>query len=218
MIGAAIGILYAPKSGKETREEIGKKADEILNKQLFQIRMVSGANWVFRTSDLIILLTMILLFIELIKSTYVSSSQMIDHGLSMLVFIACLVEFLLQPKATTSVFFFIMTAALASSAFAGTPSGGKIVAPPAPTCDWFAPGAKFGVFGSGLLPTHDAYEGGDALGTVGGGLEQHVEIVLQTNAVVQRKIERTHDRFVAAYRQVHEMIRDEVAISLKRAH
>ena len=37
---------------------------------------------------------------------------MIDHGLSMLVFIACLVEFLLQPKATTSVFFFIMTAAL----------------------------------------------------------------------------------------------------------
>jgi len=87
-------------------------ADEILNKQLFQIKMVSGANWVFRTSDLIILLTMILLFIELIKSTYVSSSQMIDHGLSMLVFIACLVEFLLQPKATTSVFFFIMTAAL----------------------------------------------------------------------------------------------------------
>ncbi len=87
-------------------------ADEILNKQLFQIRMVSGANWIFRTSDLIILLTMMLLFIELIKSTYTSSSQMVDHGLSMLVFIACLVEFLLQPKATTSVFFFIMTAAL----------------------------------------------------------------------------------------------------------
>lgn len=87
-------------------------ADEILNKQLFQLRMVSGANWVFRTSDLIILLTMLLLFVELVKSTYTSSSQMIDHGLSMLVFIACLVEFLLQPKATTSVFFFIMTAAL----------------------------------------------------------------------------------------------------------
>ncbi len=87
-------------------------ADEILNKQLFQVKMVSGANWIFRTSDLIILLTMVLLFIELVKSTYTSSSQMVDHGLSMLVFIACLVEFLLQPKATTSVFFFIMTAAL----------------------------------------------------------------------------------------------------------
>jgi len=30
--------------------------------------------------------------------------------------------------------------------------------------------------------------------------------------------DRTHDRFVAAYREVHEMIRDEVAISLQRAH
>ncbi len=87
-------------------------ADEILNKQLFQIRMLSGADWVFRTSDLIILLTMILLFIELIKSTYTSSLQMVDHGLSMLVFIACLVEFLLVRQATSSVFFFILTAAL----------------------------------------------------------------------------------------------------------
>lgn len=32
LIGALIGILYAPKSGKETREEIGRKADELLSK------------------------------------------------------------------------------------------------------------------------------------------------------------------------------------------
>jgi gas vesicle protein len=32
LIGAAIGILYAPKSGKETREDIAKKADELLAK------------------------------------------------------------------------------------------------------------------------------------------------------------------------------------------
>ena len=31
-LGAIIGILYAPKSGKETREEIGKKTDELLSK------------------------------------------------------------------------------------------------------------------------------------------------------------------------------------------
>jgi hypothetical protein len=37
---------------------------------------------------------------------------MVDHGLSMLVFIACLVEFLLVRQATSSVFFFIMVAAL----------------------------------------------------------------------------------------------------------
>jgi gas vesicle protein len=32
LIGAAIGILFAPKSGKETREDIAVKADELLVK------------------------------------------------------------------------------------------------------------------------------------------------------------------------------------------
>jgi gas vesicle protein len=32
LIGAVIGILYAPKSGRETREEISQKADELLAK------------------------------------------------------------------------------------------------------------------------------------------------------------------------------------------
>jgi hypothetical protein len=87
-------------------------AHDILAKPLFSLPMVSGARWVFTVGDLIILLTMVLLFAELIKSTYTSSTQMVDHGLSMIVFIACLVEFLLVPKATSSVFFFILIAAL----------------------------------------------------------------------------------------------------------
>jgi hypothetical protein len=29
---------------------------------------------------------------------------------------------------------------------------------------------------------------------------------------------RTHDHFVSVYRQVHELIRDEVAIALQRTH
>jgi len=32
LIGAAIGILFAPKSGKETRQDIADKADELLTK------------------------------------------------------------------------------------------------------------------------------------------------------------------------------------------
>lgn len=87
-------------------------ADEILRKPLFQIPMLRGSQWIFSKGDLIILLTMILLFFELIKATYTSSSSLIDHGLSMVVFIACLVEFLVVPQAATSVFFFIMIATL----------------------------------------------------------------------------------------------------------
>jgi gas vesicle protein len=32
IIGAALGILYAPKSGKETREDIAHKTEDLLNK------------------------------------------------------------------------------------------------------------------------------------------------------------------------------------------
>jgi gas vesicle protein len=30
LIGAALGILYAPKSGKETRDDIARKADDLM--------------------------------------------------------------------------------------------------------------------------------------------------------------------------------------------
>ncbi len=32
LVGAALGILLAPKSGKETREELARKADELVAK------------------------------------------------------------------------------------------------------------------------------------------------------------------------------------------
>ena len=37
LIGLALGILYAPKSGKETREDIGKSVDELREKTKHQI-------------------------------------------------------------------------------------------------------------------------------------------------------------------------------------
>ena len=61
-----------------------------------------------------------------------------------------------------------MSVALASSVFAGAPSysgkGGKIVQPPAPGCDWFAPGLKLGGFMGGFLQS-----GGDD-NSLGGGV------------------------------------------------
>ena len=57
-------------------------------------------------------MTLILLFVELLKSTYTSTASLLDHGLSMLVFVACLVEFIVYQKAATSVFFFILVSTL----------------------------------------------------------------------------------------------------------
>ncbi|MBX9925499.1 MAG: hypothetical protein K2Y05_04005 [Hyphomicrobiaceae bacterium] len=82
----------------------------ILDKQLFTLRMVSGGDWTFKVADLVILLTMTLLFIEILKSTLTSTSSLVDHGLSMLVLMAVLVEFLVVKQAATSVFFFILVA------------------------------------------------------------------------------------------------------------
>jgi hypothetical protein len=62
--------------------------------------------------DLLILLTMILLFVELMKATYTSTSSLLNHGFSTLVFVACLIELLVVPQAATAVFFLITVASL----------------------------------------------------------------------------------------------------------
>ena len=84
--------------------------DALGNLALPEINMLSGGVWRFTWGDAIVLLTLVLLFIELVKSTYTSSSTLVDHGLSMVVFIICLVEFLLAPQAATSTFFLLMVA------------------------------------------------------------------------------------------------------------
>ncbi|MGE3065711.1 MAG: hypothetical protein AB7K67_08985 [Hyphomicrobiaceae bacterium] len=89
--------------------------DQILATKIFEVPMLHRdptARWVFTWGDLIILMTMLLLFVELLKSTYTSAASLLDHGFSMLVFIASLIEFLMVKQATSSVFFFIMIACL----------------------------------------------------------------------------------------------------------
>lgn len=90
----------------------GDTPDNVLHSNLFSIRMLQGAVWNFTWSDLIIFLTMVVLFVELIKATYTSTVSLVDHGLSMLVFIICIVEFLVVNGAATSTFFLVMVGAL----------------------------------------------------------------------------------------------------------
>lgn len=76
------------------------------------ITMMSGGVWKLTWGDLLLLIGIVVLFIEIVKATYTGTASMIDHGLSMVVFIIFLVEFLLVSQAATSVFFLLMMSSL----------------------------------------------------------------------------------------------------------
>jgi hypothetical protein len=90
----------------------GGEATQFFAAPLLKVPMIKGAEWVFTRGDLIILITMLFLFAELVKATYTSSVSLVDHGLSMVVFIICIVEFLVVNAAATSTFFFILVGSL----------------------------------------------------------------------------------------------------------
>ena len=82
-----------------------------LNDTVTSLSMMSGALWTMSWGDVLIVLALALLFIEVLKATRTGPSSVLDHMLSMLVFIAFLVEFLLVQTAATHVFFILMVIA-----------------------------------------------------------------------------------------------------------
>ena len=83
-----------------------------LDSLIFEVPMLSGALWQFTLSDLMVAGTLFLLFVEVLKATRTGGNSLVDHALSTVVFIACLIEFLVVPQAATSLFFFITLIAL----------------------------------------------------------------------------------------------------------
>ena len=84
-------------------------AEQALRDPLFTIPMVSGSGWNIGSGDLILFLALILLFFELLKSTSSQKVAIVNHALSMILFVACLVAFLLIKGFATSTFFLIVT-------------------------------------------------------------------------------------------------------------
>lgn len=78
-----------------------------LSVNLFTVRMASGADWPVNAGDLLLAGSLVVLFVELLKSTNSRRAAIVNHGLSMLLFVVCLVELLLAPAFATSVFFLI---------------------------------------------------------------------------------------------------------------
>jgi hypothetical protein len=82
-----------------------------LDGNVLSLAMLSGATWTLSLGDLFIVIALALLFFEILKATRNGSGSLINHMLSMLVFIAYLVEFLVVRNAATQTFFILMTIA-----------------------------------------------------------------------------------------------------------
>jgi len=79
---------------------------------LFSLTMMSGGVWSMTLGVLMILIGLLFLFVEIMKSTRTSNASVVDHLLSTFVFAAFLVEFLLVAGAANSIFFVLMMISL----------------------------------------------------------------------------------------------------------
>lgn len=71
---------------------------------LFTVQLMSGAELGVTTSDLILILSILLLFVEILKAARFGMRSVVDHILSFVVFAVALGEFLWVRQAATSTF------------------------------------------------------------------------------------------------------------------
>ena len=92
--------------------------DTALGKTLFDLALPSGSVWRFLVSDLFLLIGLVLLYLEILKSTRSGRAQIVEHVASMVVFVGCLLLFLLVRQTGTTTFL-LVTAMAAIDVVAG---------------------------------------------------------------------------------------------------
>ncbi|HHY51202.1 MAG TPA: hypothetical protein GYA10_15830 [Alphaproteobacteria bacterium] len=80
----------------------------VWSSQLFTVPMVSGVAWSLTAGDLILVLGLVCLFFEVLKSTNTGRSSIVEHMLSTLLFVLLLIEFLLVGFCASSTFFLLL--------------------------------------------------------------------------------------------------------------
>jgi hypothetical protein len=76
------------------------------------VHMMSGQDWVLTWEDILLAFSILLLAVEIMKSTRIGMRTIVDHVLAMALFVVMLVEFLLVQRAGTSTFFLLMMISL----------------------------------------------------------------------------------------------------------
>ena len=76
--------------------------------EIFSVSLISGDIWSMSIGDLLVAIGLLLLYVEVFKSTRSSSISIVDHLLSMMLFIICILEFVALRSFGTTTFFLIM--------------------------------------------------------------------------------------------------------------
>jgi hypothetical protein len=83
--------------------------DVSLTATIATVRVVSGANLTISISDILIMLALVCLFFEIFKATRTGNRSIVDHMLSMVLFVGLLLEFILwKPFGTSTYAIFIV--------------------------------------------------------------------------------------------------------------
>jgi len=80
--------------------------------EAFSIQMMSGDMWRISAGDLFLTLSMILLFVEILRATRSGGESIINHAFSVIVFVCSLMLFLTRPGYGNSTFFIYMSMTL----------------------------------------------------------------------------------------------------------
>ena len=77
-----------------------------------RVHLVSGGEWTMSAGEILIAVSLVFLFGEIVKATRIGTRAVVDHALSLLLFLAMVVEFLLVPQAATATFFLLIAISL----------------------------------------------------------------------------------------------------------
>ncbi|MBF0165584.1 MAG: hypothetical protein HQM01_13970 [Magnetococcales bacterium] len=94
MLALLNGIIF----GQKTYPELNPLAP------LISVVLSSGAQLTFTVADILIMLGVVSLYVEIFKATRSGTESIVDHLLSMIVFVCFLIEFLIYKPAGTILF------------------------------------------------------------------------------------------------------------------
>lgn len=78
-----------------------------MTQAIFRVGMFSGDSWGVSFADVFTGLSLLLLFVEIVKATRTDAMSIVNHGLSMLLCVVCIIQFVAMSGFSNSVFFLL---------------------------------------------------------------------------------------------------------------